>query len=132
MFPTGNMPGLTNIYPHNHPPSTMQYQSQIPTFYTNGMHSQTTPNQVSMFQQYRQSPTQVPLAPISTPMANHPTTSSQPTTSQNNGRVYYMTYSDDDSIFNDDKDEESGNTHPWQAVVKKTKKKPPIQTNRTP
>jgi hypothetical protein len=57
-------------------------------------------------------------------MANHPTTSSQPTTSQNNGHVYYMTYSDDDSIFNDDEDEQSGNTRPWQAVVKKRKRNP--------
>ena len=96
------------------------------------MHPQTTPNQVPMSEQYHQSPTQVPLAPISTPMANHPTTSSQPT-SQNNGHVYYMTYSDDDSIFNDDKDEESGNTRPWQTVVKKKRKnEPSIQTNRTP
>ena len=35
-----------------------------------------------------------------------------------------MTYSDNDSIFSDDKNEESGNTHPWQAVVKKRKRNP--------
>jgi len=35
-----------------------------------------------------------------------------------------MTYSDGDSVTNGDMDDESGNTHPWQAVVKKRKRNP--------
>jgi len=35
-----------------------------------------------------------------------------------------MTYSDGDSVPDGDMDDKSGNTHPWQAVVKKRKRNP--------
>jgi len=57
-------------------------------------------------------------------MVNHPTTTSQTTTSHNKGQTLYMTYSDGDSVPNGDMDDESGNTQPWQAVVKKRKRNP--------
>ena len=120
MFPTGTKPGQTNIYSHNQPPPTMQHQSQLPNVYT----PQSTPNQVPMSHLYHQSPVQVPLAYIPTPIVNHPTITSQTTTSHNNGQTLYMTYSDGDSVPNGDMDDESGNTHPWQAVVKKRKRNP--------
>ena len=96
------------------------YQTSTPT----GCPPQSTPNQVPMSHQYHQSLVQVPLAYIPTPIVNNPTTTSQTTTSHNNGQTLYVTYSDGDSVPNGDMDDESGNTHPWQAVVKKRKRNP--------
>ena len=124
MFPTGTKPGQTNISSHNQPPPTMQHQSQLLNFCTNGMPPQSTPNQVPMSHLYHQSPVQVPLAYIPNPIDNHRTTTSQTITSHNNGQTPYMTYSDGDSVPNGDMDDESGNTHPCQAVVKKRKRNP--------